>query len=111
MTTIVFDNNEYTITLIREGKKVEYKFLASCGTLCIEKEADVMPDVREKIIGSAFDGMLYYIYFHSISGKDETHIWLSKEEFDILDPLHMNFEEMQFCEDSEEHVSYELDHM
>lgn len=86
MTSVTLKDNIYTFTLIRDSKKVVYEFTrAYCIILCMEKEANLELDTREKILGPAFDGMLYWI---DVGFPGEWRaFWLSEEEFDILEPM------------------------
>ena len=58
-------------------------------------ERIILPADRAKIEGPAFEGVLYYICVEPFQGEDIL-IWLSKEEFDILDPMLMEIEEERY---------------
>ncbi len=87
LPTVIFDNSDYTyiFTLLRDGKKVVHEFK---GSVVIDNKAEdlIKPADRAKIDGPAFDGKFYYICFQQ-NQDDYDLIWLSKEEFDILDPM------------------------
>lgn len=96
------DNQKYTFTLWRDHQKIVHEFEGfsvmineffetiingvSSVKLHIIPESILEPEQREKIDGPAFNGDLYYICAKPFYG-DDILIWLSKEEFDILQPM------------------------
>ena len=97
MTDVILKDNIYTFRIVRDGQKVEHDFLASTVALCIEKEEGSDPIRRSKILGPACEGMLHYIYVTPFQGE-ETFIWLSVEEFEILDlKISQNYADCDFC--------------
>ena len=97
MSTVTLRDNVYTFTLIRESKRVVYEFTRMyCIILCAEKESNLEVHTRDKILGPAFDGILYWI---DVSFPGERRFfWLSKEDFDILEPMLIEEEDKHRCD-------------
>jgi len=113
LPTVTFndDNEIYKFTLLRDNKKQVHQFkrfsvsvndsndtvihgISSVGIYEID-ESVLEPHERPKFDGPAFDGKLYYISAQPFEG-DEIFIWLSKEEFQILQPMLDDIEEEKF---------------
>ena len=84
--TVTFEEDSYIFTLVREDKEVVYKINASHAFTCARNEKDMNPSERAKIDGPAFNGILYYVHAWYDENK-ESFTWLSKEEYDIIDPV------------------------
>ena len=83
--TITLKDKIFTITLMRAGKPVVYKFTRMYHIILYsENETDLDPSQREKIVGPAFNGVVYWI---DVCFIEQHYIWISKEEFDILYPM------------------------
>ena len=119
LPTITFDYNKnktYTFTLWRDGKKVVHEFQGFSVTINEENETIIhgfssvgihgideriiLPTDRVKLNGPAFDGVLYYICAQTFKGEDSM-IWLSKEEADVLQPMLDEIEEARFYNEHE----------
>ena len=91
--TLTFKDNTYTFTLLRDDKEVVHKFNRTYHVIvCGELETSVLIPARAKILGPAYDGKLYWIDATRFKGE-ETFIWLSKEEFEILYPMYKHIED------------------
>lgn len=112
LPTLTFDeskNDTYTFTLWRDGKEVVHQFKgfsvtlnesyesvihgASSITLHYADKSTLTPSEISQINGSVYapvnesvDGLVYYIWVTPFQG-DDVLIWLSKEEFETLDPI------------------------
>jgi hypothetical protein len=105
LPTVTFDankNDTYTFTLWRDGKKVVHEFkgfsvsinrayetvihgASSVGIHGVDENI-CTPEDRAKIEGPAFEGVFYYICAQPFQGECSM-IWLTKEEFEVLDPI------------------------
>jgi len=81
------ENKTYTLTLWRDEKKVvhEFKNVSTVGIHGVE-ESIALPEDHVKINGPSCDGVFYYIWAEHYNGED-TMIWLSKDEADLLTPM------------------------
>ena len=97
--TVIFKEGSYIFTLIREDKKVVYMINASDAFTCARNEKDMKPSERAKINGPAFNGVLYYInaWYHD---NKESFFWLSKEEYDIIDPALMDINDDRYSDEN-----------
>jgi len=112
LPTVTIDTEgAYTFTLMREGKEVIHTFKSFSITVNekyetvingvssvwvhVIDEDSMKPEERKKINGPAFEGQLYYIRAQPCQGEDIL-IWLSKEEFDILEPMMDDIAEEKF---------------
>jgi len=86
LPTFTLKYNIYTLTVIREGKPLVYKFTRRYHVIIYHTdETSLEPSEREKILGPAFDGIVYWIDV-SFPGERQ-FIWISKDEFMVLQPL------------------------
>jgi hypothetical protein len=114
LPTLTFDankNDTYTFTLWRDDKKVVHEFCgfsvsinekhetvihgASSVQIHMAPEASFDAVDLAKINGPSCDGNFYYIYIEPCQGEG-IMIWLSKEEFDILEPILIDIEETRY---------------
>jgi hypothetical protein len=117
LPTITFDeDNGYTFTLWRDGKKILHEFKGFSVTIDEKHETIVngfssvaihsvnediwTPEDHARIGGPACDGVFYYIYAVPYSGED-IMIWLSKEEFNILTPVLDDIKEERYYNEFE----------
>lgn len=103
--TLTYDDDAfYTFTVMREGKKVVYQLDSFRITIAFANEKDMAPSRREKILGPAYDGVVYYIYLLDRERNDK-YFWLSKEEYDIFFPIYFKIEDewvgCECCENRE----------
>jgi hypothetical protein len=113
LPTLTYENKTYTFTLWRDGKKLVHEFkdfsvsvndknetiihgFSSVGIHGID-ERIALPEDRERINGPACEGVFYYIYAQAYQGEDSM-IWLSKEEADVLQPILDDIAEERFQE-------------
>jgi hypothetical protein len=84
--SITLKENIYTIALVRDSKPVVYEFTRRYHLIIYHaNERSLAPSYREKILGPAFDGIIYWI---DVSFPGERHfIWISKDEFEVLQPM------------------------
>ena len=97
LPTLSYENNTYTFTLWRDGKEVVHKF-GDFSVTINEKHETIINGVSSVQIHTspeACDGNFYYIYIEPFQGEN-IRILLSKEEFDILDPILIDIEEEKF---------------
>ena len=100
LPTLTLKYNIYTLTLIREGKPLVYKFSRRYHVIIYHTdETSLEPSEREKILGPAFDGIIYWIDV-SFPGERQ-FIWISKDEFDILEPILAEEEEKYYYESAD----------
>jgi len=88
LPTVSFDDpsGTYTFTLWRDGKKVIHKTMGFFVGLYAEAETNISHSERAKIDGPAVDGYLYYICTEGFDGE-ETFIWVTKNEFELLEDM------------------------
>ena len=97
LPSLTYEKEAYIFTLMRNGNKQVYKFghgISSVGVYVID-ESVLKPEERAKFVGPTIDGKLYYISAKPFEGE-EIFIWLSKEEFEILEPILDDIEEEDF---------------
>jgi len=111
LPTVTFEKDIYTFTLWRDDKKVVHEFkkfsvtinekhdtvihgISSVGIHEIDERV-LEPHERPKFDGPSFDGKLYYISAQPYQG-DEIFIWLSKEEYEVLEPMMDAISEEEF---------------
>jgi len=102
LPTLVHEDGIYTFTLWRDGKKVVHTLKGFCVGVHSEPEDGLQPSLRAKVDGPSFDGILYYIWVEEFNG-DENFIWISKNEFELLDAILI-----EITEDLYESQSYEF---
>jgi hypothetical protein len=128
LPTVCFDHEEecYTFTLWRDGKKVVHEFKGfsvsinssnetvvngfSSARLYILDAESAKPEEVAQIDGPAIDGQFYYICAVPFRGED-TIIWLSKEEYEILEPMSDEIEEEKFEKQEHEFTRTTLNDM
>jgi hypothetical protein len=94
--TVSHENNTYTFRLWREGKEVVHTFKDSFVTLYMGNEKSIPINQLARMNGPSYDGWTYYISAQPHEG-DEVVVWLSKEEFDILQPIEYSLHVCGFC--------------
>jgi len=110
LPTLTYEKEVYTFTLMRKGNKQVYKFknypttnpsdetiiygISSVGVYVID-ESVLKPEERAKFDGPTIDSKLYYISAQPFEGE-EIFVWLSKEEFGILQPILDDIEEKEY---------------
>jgi len=87
--TLTFENNTYIFTLFHEDKKIIHEFKDCFVLVSVGNEKSIPASHLAKILGPSYDGWFYHIYVQSREGE-EMFIWLSKEEFEILEPICYN---------------------
>ena len=105
--TISLENNTYIFTLWRDGKKVVHEFENYYVLVCMGNELSLSPADRAKIGEPAFDGYYYYIYVQPRDGE-EIFIWLSEEEFQILEPMHYELQKPEEEPEDDPHDAQEV---
>jgi len=84
------ENNNYIFSLLRDGKEVVHAFKDAFATISYGNEKSIPPSQLAKMNGPSYDGWTYHIYVqqhHAEKDTEEIFIWISKEEFEILQPV------------------------
>jgi hypothetical protein len=88
--TVSYENNNYTFSLLRNGKEVVHAFKDAFATISYGNEKSIPSSQLAKMNGPSYDGWTYHIYVqqhHAEKDTEEIFIWISKEEFEILRPV------------------------
>jgi hypothetical protein len=103
MPTVSHESNTYTFTLWRDGKEVTHAFKDACVILSYGNEKSIPAAQLAKMNGPSYEGWTYHIFVNPRDG-DETFIWLSKDEFEALQPM---IESIEGPEEEKEDDPYE----
>lgn len=94
--TLTHENETYTFTLWRNNEKVIYIFKDSFVTLYKGNEKSIPASQLKSMNGRSYDGWTYFISVQPWEG-DEVVVWLTKEEFEILQPIEYSLHVCGFC--------------
>jgi len=94
--TVTYNDLVYTVTIFRETKIVYY--LNSFWHLLAVPESTTAA-YRDKILGPAYDGMLYMFYRSALHTE---YLWLSKEEYDTLLPIWNDLHPVESSDESDD---------
>jgi len=98
---LTFENRIFTFILMRDGKEVVCHFKDSFVVVSLGNEKSIPASHLARMNGPSYNGWTYHIYAqHNYEDRDsdESFIWLSKEEFDILSPIYEDLREKDFYE-------------
>jgi len=93
--SLTYENDTYTFTLWRD-EKVIHTFKDSFVTVCMGNEKSIPASQLKSMNGPSYDGWTYYISAQPREG-DEVVVWLTKEEFEILQPIEYSLHVCGFC--------------
>jgi hypothetical protein len=95
LATLTHENDTYTFTLWRD-EKVVHTFKDSFVTVYMGNEKSIPASQLKSMNGPSYDGWTYYISALPREG-DEVVVWLTKEEFHILQPIEYSLHVCGFC--------------
>ena len=93
--TLTYENDTHTFTLWRD-EKVVHTFKDSFVTVYMGNEKSIPASQLKSMNGPSYDGWTYYISAMPREG-DEVVVWLTKEEFEILQPIEYSLHVCGFC--------------
>ena len=90
LPSVSYEKNNYTFTLMRDGKEVLHTFNDAFATVSYGNKNSIPAFHLKKMNGPSYDGWTYHIYVqqhHKERDTEEIFIWISKEEFETLWPI------------------------